>query len=85
MAARLTEVSRAQARQARKQLFLAPGVQKEILFSTAGPETGAVMSPRRVRRAVAEAERASNAGCGPTCASVSVELAPSDDCRLMMP
>ena len=36
-------------------LFLAPDIQEEILFSTAGQEGGAAVSLMRIRRVVAEA------------------------------
>lgn len=53
--ARLMGVSRAHVTHIMDLLFLAPGTQEEILFSTAGPKGGASASPRRTRRVSAEA------------------------------
>ena len=53
--ARLMGVSRAHVTHIMDLLFLAPGIQEEILFSTVGPKGGDVLSPRRIRRVAAEA------------------------------
>ena len=52
--ARLCHVSRARITQVMNLLFLATDIQEEILFSTAGPEGAAVLSPRRIRRVAAD-------------------------------
>ena len=54
--ARLCRVSRARVAQIMNLLFLAPDIQEETLFSTAEPEGGALVSLKRLRHVVAEAE-----------------------------
>ncbi len=64
--ARLMGVSRAHVTHIMDLLFLAPDIQEEILFSTAGPEGGTGVSSKHIRRVVAEAEGTSSGTPGRT-------------------